>query len=388
MVKEHLRMTDTAWLPVLTAMMLGGACIAIAWSISALEHRADRASPRSRAALAGTLFFFALAGVFFLYAATVDHPIPALATALRAFAALAGIAAALQLRRVPAGIANAIAAAAAAPPASASASASASVSAPPSPPPSMPAPTSGLDVPDPPASPETSFLGLVSHELRTPLTAMHLLLDRLDDAGDEIPAKHRKTIERLTSAAVRLTDLVDSLLYYARIRSGRFLSSSEPFDLSTVATDAAEELRPQAERKALVLQAERSADRIPIESDPKLVRLVIVNLVSNAVKFTDHGEIAVTVSAEGDSRIVRVTDSGAGIPAAEQARIFEPFQNVTPTRHKHLPGIGLGLSLARQIVDNLGGHIAVQSEPGRGSTFEVFLPAVAGSRTAPARLAP
>ena len=217
---------------------------------------------------------------------------------------------------------------------------------------------------------------------------MHLLLDRLDDAGDEIPAKHRKTIERLTSAAVRLTDLVDSLLYYARIRSGRFLSSSEPFDLSTVATDAAEELRPQAERKALVLQAERSADRIPIESDPKLVRLVIVNLVSNAVKFTDHGEIAVTVSAEGDSRIVRVTDSGAGIPAAEQARIFEPFQNVTPTRHKHLPGIGLGLSLARQIVDNLGGHIAVQSEPGRGSTFEVFLPAVAGSRTAPARLAP
>jgi signal transduction histidine kinase len=247
-------------------------------------------------------------------------------------------------------------------------------------------------IPEPPPSepqsaPETGFLGLVSHELRTPLTAMHLLLDRLDDARDEIPPKHRRTIERLRSTAVRLTDLVDSLLYSARIRSGRFLSSSEPFDLSTVANDAAEELRPQAERKSLVLQATRSPDRIPIESDPKLVRLVIVNLVSNAVKFTDRGEVAVTVSAEGDTRVVRVTDSGSGIPAAEQKRIFEPFQNVVPTKHKHLPGIGLGLSLALQIVDNLGGRIAVHSEPGRGSTFEVFLPAVARSRTAPPPLA-
>jgi signal transduction histidine kinase len=177
---------------------------------------------------------------------------------------------------------------------------------------------------------------------------MHLLLDRLADARDELPPKHKKTVERLSATAIRLTDLVDSLLYYARIRSGRFVSSSETFDLST--------------------------------------RLVIVNLVSNAVKFTDHGRVAVTVSSEGDSRVVRVTDSGAGIPAAEQKRIFEPFQNLAPTKHKHLPGIGLGLSLAHQIVDNLGGRIAVQSEPGRGSTFEVFLPAVARSRTASNRL--
>ena len=191
-----------------------------------------------------------------------------------------------------------------------------------------------------------------------------------------------------SSSAIRLTDLVDSLLYYARIRAGRLVSSSEAFDLSTVATDAAEELRPQAERKALTLQAERSTERVPIESDPKLIRLVIVNLVSNAVKFTDRGEVAVTVSAEGDTRVVRVIDSGAGIPVAEQERIFAPFQNLAPTKHKHLPGIGLGLSLARHIVDNLGGRIAVRSQPGRGSTFEVFLPAVASPRVAPDRVAP
>jgi signal transduction histidine kinase len=384
-------MADAAWLPVVTAMVLGGACIAIAWGVSTLNRRAERGAARSRAALAGTLFFFVLAAVFFLDAATVEHPVPALATALRAVAALAAVVTAVKLRTavaarpVVAGVGPAPASAAVPSPAPPSVRT-------PSPPTAIvlaDRPSSTDLGADPQATPETGFLGLVSHELRTPLTAMHLLLDRLDDAGDDIPAKHRKTIERLTSTAVRLTDLVDSLLYYARIRSGRFVSSSEPFDLSTVASDAAEELRPQAERKALVLQAARSAERISIESDPKLIRLVIVNLVSNAVKFTDRGEVAVTVTAEGDSRVVRVTDSGAGIPATEQKRIFEPFQNLAPTRHKHLPGIGLGLSLARQIVANLGGRIAVRSELGRGSTFEVFLPAVAHPRTqvAPAGLA-
>lgn len=383
-------MSDAAWLPVLTAMVLGSACIAIAWAVATRSRRASAATPAaptSRAAMAATLFFFALAGVFFLDAATVDHPLPLIATALRAVAALAGIVAALSLRAAPPSTATTDAASTPAPdrtparsPRPSAVVASPHVSPPPPPP-------SNATIGDPDVTPETGFLGLVSHELRTPLTAMHLLLDRLADAGDEVPAKHRKTIERLSSSAIRLTDLVDSLLYYARIRSGRFVSSSESFDLSTIASDAAEELRPQAERKALVFQASRSTDPVSIESDPKLVRLVIVNLVSNAVKFTDHGRVAVTVSSEGDNRVVRVTDSGAGIPAAEQERIFEPFQNLAPTKHKHLPGIGIGLSLARQIVDNLGGRIAVQSEPGRGSTFEVFLPAVAGSRTAPSRIA-
>jgi signal transduction histidine kinase len=381
-------MSDAAWLPVMTAMVLGGACIAIAWSVATWSRRASAApaAPNARAAMAATLFFVALAGVFFLDAATVVHPLPLIATALRAVAALAGIAAAFSLRTVRAGTTTgdnddssspAFAHTHARAPRPSADGASAHV---------PPPPPSNASIGDAGVTPETGFLGLVSHELRTPLTAMHLLLDRLADAGDEVPAKHRKTIERLSSTAIRLTDLVDSLLYYARIRGGRFVSSSESFDLSTVANDAAEELRPQAERKAIVFQAMRSTDRVSIESDPKLVRLVIVNLVSNAVKFTDHGEVAVTVSSEGDLRVVRVTDSGAGIPAAEQKRIFEPFQNLAPTKHKHLPGIGLGLSLARQIVDNLGGRIAVRSEPGRGSTFEVFLPAVARSRTARARL--
>jgi signal transduction histidine kinase len=93
--------------------------------------------------------------------------------------------------------------------------------------------------------------------------------------------------------------------------------------------------------------------------------------------------VTVSVAAAGDDRIVRIDDSGCGIPAAELRRIFEPFQNVEATKNKHLPGIGLGLSLAREIVDNLGGAIAVTSEPGRGSTFVVNLPAVARPRSVP-----
>lgn len=223
---------------------------------------------------------------------------------------------------------------------------------------------------------EAGFLGLVSHELRTPLTAMQLLLDRLSDGSSELPPRQRKLVERLGGTAVRLTDLVDSILYYARIQSGRLVTSVEPFDLAALATAVAEEQRALAERKGLVLDISGARDAIFIENDPKLLRLVIVNLVSNAVKFTERGQITVAVESLGNRRILRVTDSGSGIPAAELKRIFEPFQNVEATRHKHLPGIGLGLSLARQIVDNLGGEITVRSEPDLGSTFTVSLPAV------------
>ncbi len=382
-------MFGAAWMPVTAAIVLGGACIAIAWRAIAVGRRAPRRPLGS--ALASALFLVSIAVVFVVDALTIEHPRPSLALALRVVAAGAGCFAVLALRRNDAPLRADVAAAASSPVSSAStapspraprlrSAASASVPSPPPPPPS----SATLD--ETPTSPEAGFLGLVSHELRTPLTAMHLLLDRLEDARDELPAKHRKTIDRLSSTAIRLTDLVDSLLYYARIRAGRVVASSEPFDLSTVATAATEELRPQADRKALTLQAAPTNDRVPIESDPKLVRLVIVNLVSNAVKFTDHGEVTVTVSAEGESRVVRVKDSGAGIPVADQERIFGPFQNLAPTKHKHLPGIGLGLSLARHIVDNLGGRIAVRSQPGHGSTFEVFLPAVASARGAPARL--
>ena len=273
--------------------------------------------------------------------------------------------------------------------ASKKATAKASSFPPPYPPPTESSPE--LDAPDssrmevgPPL--EAGFLGLVSHELRTPLTAMQLLLDRLSDASGELPPRQRKLVERLGGTAVRLTDLVDSILYYARIQSGRLVTSVEPFDLAALASAVSEEQRAQAERKGLVLDTSGAREAVLVENDPKLLRLVVVNLVSNAVKFTERGRITVTVELLGNRRVLRVTDSGSGIPAAEQKRIFEPFQNLESTRHKHLPGIGLGLSLARQIVNNLGGEITVRSEPERGSTFTVSLPAVPRPLPPPVRI--
>ena len=230
---------------------------------------------------------------------------------------------------------------------------------------------------------KTGFLGLVSHELRTPLTAIQLLIDRLsDDGGTELAPRQKQIVDRLVSATSRLTDLVDTLLHYARIQSGHLAMNVEPFELGALAAEAAEEVRPQAHQKGLILRAERPKARIRVESDPKLMRLVVVNLVANAVKFTDRGTITVTSDAEGDRRVVRVTDTGPGISPDEQKRIFEPFQQLEPTKHKHLPGVGLGLSLVRQIVDNLGAHIMVRSELGKGSTFEVSFPAVHQSEAA------
>jgi two-component sensor histidine kinase len=359
---------------VITNLLLGGACLAI---VCALMRR-SRSGELSRAHVAGMIFVAALGAAAFVDAMAAND---ALASALRAIAAVAGITTAAFVFSL--GPTPRRAAATTTPPA-------VSRSAPSGPAPSTPTivarPSSPTPMPDDldvELAPEAGFLGLVSHELRTPLTAMQLLLDRLGDASNELSPRHQQLVERLASTATRLTDLVDSILYYARLRSGRLVTCIEPFDLGTLATDVAEELRPQAERKALDLEASGTSDHVSIESDPKLLRLVIVNLVSNAVKFTHQGKVAVSVSAEGDHRIVRVTDSGSGIAADEQQRIFEPFQNIEPTKHKHLPGIGLGLSLARQIVDNLGGQIAVRSELGKGSTFEVSLPAVARSRAAP-----
>jgi signal transduction histidine kinase len=378
-------MSDAVWLPEMLSMSLGVACLAIALSLFVVARRLARPE-LARAQAAATVFLLGSGALAFLDSGVAGQANAELGNVLRAITAFAGIVAALLLFfDVPKALAGTTAHEARgstiAPPAHASGPHEKPDAAaqPAALPPAGLAPSATLLSE---AAPEASFLGLVSHELRTPLTAMQLLLDRLNDNIDELPPRQQKLIARMSSTSTRLTDLVDSILYYARIRAGvRLATSVEPFDLRTLVTDVAEELRPQATRKALELETSNGSERVFIETDPKLLRLVIVNLVSNAVKFTEHGKVAVSVSSNGGDRIVRVTDSGSGIDPAEQKRIFEPFQNIEPTKHKHLPGVGLGLSLARQIVDNLGGHIAVRSELGKGSTFEVSLPAVARSHT-------
>jgi signal transduction histidine kinase len=138
-----------------------------------------------------------------------------------------------------------------------------------------------------------------------------------------------------------------------------------------------EELSPQAEQKGIALRlAPSPAAPPPLASDPRLCRLVVVNLVGNAVKFTLRGEVEVSVAWEAGLHRVRVRDSGPGIPAQDQERIFEPFEQMEPVPNKHTRGIGLGLSIVKEMVEALHGRIELTSQVGVGSTFTVLLPSL------------
>lgn len=221
---------------------------------------------------------------------------------------------------------------------------------------------------------KTGLLRLVSHELRTPLSAILLQVDRLRRDAAELSPAHRDAAFRMRSAAQRLNGLVDSLLEYARMEAGRVTIEPELLDPARIAGEAAEELRPHAEAKGLAISVPAPGTVPHLETDARLLRLVLLNLLSNAIKFTDAGAIDVAVAAEGGEHRIAVRDTGRGIAVADQARIFEPFEQLEEIARKHTPGVGLGLALVREMVGSLGGRIALASRPGEGSTFTVILP--------------
>jgi signal transduction histidine kinase len=171
---------------------------------------------------------------------------------------------------------------------------------------------------------KTSFLSMVSHELRTPLTVLRLQVDKLlrETAKGEAE-KLASTIARLDSGCSRLEQLVDSLLDYARIQAGRLEREIERTDVRQIVHEVVEELRPQAEHKQLGLELVASEAAIA-DTDPRLVRLMVVNLLANALKFTLEGSITLQVETNGGFHRIAVSDTGPGIAPEERSRIFEP----------------------------------------------------------------
>jgi signal transduction histidine kinase len=223
---------------------------------------------------------------------------------------------------------------------------------------------------------KSDFLRLVSHELRTPMTTLQLQLERLERAQSELTPKQRDVVHLMDLSSRRLVELIESLLEYARLQSGRLTTHIEPLELPLLVDGVVEEMRPQADNKRLKLGRSLPPQLVPLRSDARLVRLILSNLVSNAIKYTDEGEIAIDVSQEDDTTEIAVRDTGPGIPADRQALVFEPFEQLEPLDKKHRPGVGLGLSLVREMVNALGGAIQLRSQPGSGSTFIVTLRAV------------
>lgn len=222
---------------------------------------------------------------------------------------------------------------------------------------------------------KTAFFSNVSHEFRTPLT---LMLGPLEDAlSGHMPLEQmRSQVELAHRNGSRLLRLVNSLLDFSRIEAGRVRATYRATDLCEFTADIAASFRSAIERAGLTLAIDCQALSEPIFIDREMWEKVILNLLSNAFKFTMEGEIGVSVhqSADGRSAVVEVWDTGVGIPAEEMPRLFDRFHRIEGTRGRSFEGSGIGLALVHELVTLHGGAISAKSIEGKGTTFTVTLP--------------
>jgi PAS domain S-box-containing protein len=218
---------------------------------------------------------------------------------------------------------------------------------------------------------KTAFFSNVSHEFRTPLT---LMLAPLEDALQDAVTLETEQIELVYRNGMRLLKLVNALLDFSKLESGRLQARFVPLDAAALTAELAGTFRDACERVAIDLRIEAEPLPEPAYIDPDLWERVVLNLVSNAFKVTVEGSIRVRVAAEGDMLVLSVTDTGPGIPVAEQARIFERFHRIRGMQARSHEGAGVGLALVQEIVDLHGGEISVHSVVGEGSEFSVRLP--------------
>lgn len=226
---------------------------------------------------------------------------------------------------------------------------------------------------------KSCFLGMISHELRTPLTTikMNLQLFARDDRLG-VPAALKPKLERLMRATDRMAALIEGLLEYTRVESGRIDVHLQEVDVLALAEELVEEHKAVPLPAGIDLDVDRPELALPVvRSDPQLLRVVINNLLSNALKYTAEGTIRLRPRHAADQLVVEVEDTGLGIPAEALERIFMPFEQLEPVARKSVPGVGLGLAVVKQIVEALRGRVEVTSSPGAGSNFRVVLPLLA-----------
>jgi signal transduction histidine kinase len=218
-----------------------------------------------------------------------------------------------------------------------------------------------------------AFLAAVSHELRSPLNAILGFADVLmTEVDGPLTAEAREEVEQIRGSGKHLLDLINDILEFSALEGGQLKLTRSRVDLAAVALEVVREATGVALTRVSV-RVEAGAG-VYARADQRRVRQVLTNLVSNAIKFTQQGEVVVTVDAEGRWSRVRVRDTGPGISPAERAVIFEEYKQTKEERARRR-GTGLGLAIARRLVLMHGGRIHVESEVGRGSTFEVVLPA-------------
>lgn len=246
---------------------------------------------------------------------------------------------------------------------------------------------------------KSEFLANVSHELRTPLNAIVGFVDLLrEGVYGELTPRQSAPVQRIEASANHLRHLVDQILDLAKMAAGRLEVHAESMDLRPFLLDVASEVEPLVAEKKLYLSLALSAALPRVRTDPTHLRQIIVNLLGNAVKYTSEGTISVRsrLVPAGDPSLpahlrppegapnptvrpwvaVQVVDTGIGIAPNDQARVFEEFEQVNagPRGESMQRGTGLGLPISRRLARLLGGDVTLDSAPGRGSTFTLWLP--------------
>ncbi|MAS38326.1 MAG: hypothetical protein CL610_30290 [Anaerolineaceae bacterium] len=224
---------------------------------------------------------------------------------------------------------------------------------------------------------KSQFLANMSHELRTPLNAIIGYAEAmLGGMAGEIPPQQRKLLGHIQHNSRRLLALINDILDLSKIESGSIEVYLAPMSPRKIVRETVESLRSLAGEKNIYLDV-NYGEEVPelVLSDANKLQQIVVNLVSNAIKFTETGGVTVDVDADGKSHWrIRVTDTGIGMPQDAVNYIFEPFRQVDGSSTRKHRGTGLGLSITKRLIDKMDGHIEVDSEQGKGSTFTIVLP--------------
>jgi two-component system OmpR family sensor kinase len=223
---------------------------------------------------------------------------------------------------------------------------------------------------------KTRFVADVSHELRTPLTNIRLYLELLETAEGEKAQAYMATLNRETD---RLVDLIEDLLSISRLDAGTAVMAARPVDLNSMARSLVDDRRRLLADRVIRLQFEPQADLPRVSVDEHMLNQVVANLLTNAMNYTQEGG-AIIVSTKSEMVdgapwvTLTVADTGSGIPAEEQARVFERFFRGAASRQLGVPGTGLGLAICQEILRRHDGRITLESAPGKGTAFTIWLP--------------
>jgi signal transduction histidine kinase len=222
---------------------------------------------------------------------------------------------------------------------------------------------------------KSQFLANMSHELRTPLNAILGYTELMvDGAYGEPSEKMLGVLKRLEANGKHLLGLINDVLDLSKIEAGQLMLELSDYSIQDIAQTVRSTLEPLAADKKLGFKVEMAAELPAGRGDGRRLTQVLINLVGNAIKFTDTGEIAIKAEAHNGAFHVSVRDTGPGISAADQARLFQEFQQAENAITKKKGGTGLGLAISKRIIEMHGGRIWVESRPGQGSTFAFTLP--------------